>query len=1210
MTSQTTTKVRFVKCPTCRQILQEPTNTPLYQCGGCSTVLQAKNSRNNKSKDAGSHLQETDPAQKVELEHVSEDNVASSPSQKGTLSSTEESTLDNSNGRGQNELGNCIREHPGGINLSDQLSSTELTCHENKKSAPEAGAHKEVHEECYLDQSNRRDQNDFEDCNKEQPGSANLSNGISSSTELTSQENEVSSPEAGAHREVDGECYLDQNNGISSSTELTSHENEVPSPEAGANREADEECYSDQNNSISSSTELTSHENEVPSPEAGAYREVDEEFYLNQNNGIFSSTELTSHLKEVTSPEAGAHREVHEECYFEVPSPEAGAHREVDEEFFSDQNNGISSSTELKIHENEVSSPEAGAYREVDEEFYSDQNNGISSSTELTSHENEVTSPEAGAHREVDEECYLDQSNRISSSTELTSHEKEVASPEAGAHREVDEECYLDQNNRISSSTELTSHENVVSSPEAKELGEVDEECYLDQNNRRDQTLSGDCNREQPEDATFSSEVPSSAELNGHEIEDFSPTVGTHVKVDENMISCEVPPSTEFTCHEIEETSLIPGEDDNFKSRFIFRSSSLENLQTIRPEDSAVTAQRPLDESISSDNLKSSYNELLEQSHESDLHEYLRVRSIDTLENAPLVIPRSELSVTLRDMPKSPTTRSYYAYDGSVSSYDETDDQVPNWNLHPSKRKFRNADYVNQAGDELIVDDTRRSDLDMKHQSRNFLSFPSEKKHHAMRGSQWHRDELLEPTRYGHPVRSRERLETSERLSRLPFNSRDCQAGYERGSPSRYGHNEFQCKLSSHSPDKPEYSEQDKMTLLRMVYELQDQLNRTYISKGKAGKFPAGVVMKEKQIPSYYDHVTPEEICHDFNCPRYVGRCSQGKSWSQQCDYPQGRFSGEAAKRHQVDHSCLHCCPQERHFSAQLPLQSVCCGKGHYGARSRRTCYNLYHPRPSSPQQYTSSEFSSLSYDMKSDDHQWRKDHEVKKSRLRDRNHLLKRHFRPMAGGAPFIACYHCKELLRLPEDFLLFGRTCHRLKCSACSEVLKFSIQDRTHIVPYIPIVPYTPDSAAPPPSEVDDTIDTTDRTLASASHASDCPRADPISCSDDYGPSFGRSCSTEVEPFSLTPPFPVLERNYNDRKMSSGSSFEPMEERENRLVTRESRNKYKNPVETFESQRPSSSMYKPKKLSSEIEELPASTGSPLHRLMGYSSPSEVINK
>ncbi|KAJ0266370.1 Protein ENHANCED DISEASE RESISTANCE 4 [Hirschfeldia incana] len=42
MASKSGQRVRLVKCPKCFKILQEDEDVPVYQCGGCSTILQAK----------------------------------------------------------------------------------------------------------------------------------------------------------------------------------------------------------------------------------------------------------------------------------------------------------------------------------------------------------------------------------------------------------------------------------------------------------------------------------------------------------------------------------------------------------------------------------------------------------------------------------------------------------------------------------------------------------------------------------------------------------------------------------------------------------------------------------------------------------------------------------------------------------------------------------------------------------------------------------------------------------------------------------------------------------------------------------------------------------------------------------------------------------------------------------------------------------------
>ncbi|KAG2279039.1 hypothetical protein Bca4012_040642 [Brassica carinata] len=50
----------------------------------------------------------------------------------------------------------------------------------------------------------------------------------------------------------------------------------------------------------------------------------------------------------------------------------------------------------------------------------------------------------------------------------------------------------------------------------------------------------------------------------------------------------------------------------------------------------------------------------------------------------------------------------------------------------------------------------------------------------------------------------------------------------------------------------------------------------------------------------------------------------------------------------------------------------------------------------------------------------------------------------PLAGGAPFIACHSCFELLCLPKRKLLAQERLHKLQCGACSEVISFRIVDK----------------------------------------------------------------------------------------------------------------------------------------------------------------------
>jgi hypothetical protein len=528
-----------------------------------------------------------------------------------------------------------------------------------------------------------------------------------------------------------------------------------------------------------------------------------------------------------------------------------------------------------------------------------------------------------------------------------------------------------------------------------------------------------------------------------------------------------------------------------------FRSLSTGNIVATTGSTSIVTHHGPARESISPDTLTSSPYEQLEQPHKI-LRVVDRVRSTDTIETAEFANPSSELSREFGEMSKSPTTRSYYAYEGSVSSYDGTDDQFPEHQMHSSRRNDKVANSIlseeRQKKDKFLLN----SMMDRKHLVSKGV-FSSTKKYSANKRNKMHQDELLEPTTHGRPERNWRRHERENYPSRVPFYGMGSLAGYEDVGPSNQVHNQFHRNTSFQSSDRSDYLEQDKTKLLQIVSELQDEINKRCYLNGRANGRVS--TWEEKHIPAYYDHEAPVgAFRNDLINPRFPGRGRPGSSWLQQHNFSHIPFSGETTStRHEAHHSCLHCHPQDWQYSAQLPPPpTLFHNKGLCRLHAGNNFYNSsYNSLPSSPQRYANSEFPIHIRETKSEE-QRHKDREVKKY------HLAKRHFQPIAGGAPFITCYNCSSPLQLPADFLLFRKRFHQLRCGACSELLKFSLQNRTHLVPFSPV------AMDPPPSEVDDYSDVINGILVSASHVNASSYADPVSCSDDYGLSY----STEGDP------------------------------------------------------------------------------------------------
>ncbi|GMN41123.1 hypothetical protein TIFTF001_010347 [Ficus carica] len=617
------------------------------------------------------------------------------------------------------------------------------------------------------------------------------------------------------------------------------------------------------------------------------------------------------------------------------------------------------------------------------------------------------------------------------------------------------------------------------------------------------------------------------------------------------------------------------------------RTSNAVNSVAALENCSSASAPMAVRVSVATDTLVSSHSEQLKQPRKSVHQGYGNLKSEE-------LNPSSELSGSLRNISKSPT-RASRAYDGSISSYDGLDDHFPTCHLHSLEDTYKAKNFLHAEErprrDKFVARTTMNRESEMQHQARPPLL---DKKTHARKNGNWDRNKLLEPARHNRTARNW-RPGRHEHQPSSDFHWSTSQAGYEDGGPSNRLHNEFHRRSSFQSRDLNEDHGQ-VVKLLRMVFEMHNQIDKSRSLYDNGNNGIEGLSRKERYNPGYHNYeATSEERFHHSDYPRYYGRYGSGMNHSNRNRLNKVPFSGEAPRCHQVDPSCSHCFPQDWPRSAQLPPPS------HYNTSELcRTHpghnYTSYSSYPSSPQWSVDSEYPPWGREMQSDDQ--RRRNQDMTNYLRDKHHLAKRHFRPIAGGAPFIVCYKCSILLQLPADFLLFKKKFHRLRCGACSEVLKFSLQNGSRIVPY------TADSVDTPLlSEAEDYGDEIDtRNMASSSQAL---HGDPVSCSDDYGLSCRKSFSTERDPMSTTPHHTPLGRRF-DKRILYGSSDLSSDSKE--LAPEHSQGRYKNRLSRHESSAPSSNLRTSENLSSEIEKLPPRSTSPLHRLMGYSSPNDVI--
>lgn len=225
---------------------------------------------------------------------------------------------------------------------------------------------------------------------------------------------------------------------------------------------------------------------------------------------------------------------------------------------------------------------------------------------------------------------------------------------------------------------------------------------------------------------------------------------------------------------------------------------------------------------------------------------------------------------------------------------------------------------------------------------------------------------------------------------------------------SFYGLNEFdenpRYRSSMMIPENPKM---ERIELLKLVRELQEQLERTNVSNAQ-------------RVSSYGRRMAFSGEDTAVNRRRYGGSCQQ--------------------------------------FSDQIPRHHDRCNGPNYGLGYGPSSYNS--PRFLSPsssrQNHSESDFSVYDEQMQRND--------VRKTYCSTKK---KKYVRPIAGGSPWVTCYLCCKLLQLPQSFLMFNkRRYHTLRCGACLKVLNFTIVNGTHVSRYDP----QERIVAPPSSEVED--------------------------------------------------------------------------------------------------------------------------------------------
>ncbi|KAF9595868.1 hypothetical protein IFM89_005354 [Coptis chinensis] len=593
--------------------------------------------------------------------------------------------------------------------------------------------------------------------------------------------------------------------------------------------------------------------------------------------------------------------------------------------------------------------------------------------------------------------------------------------------------------------------------------------------------------------------------------------------------------SEELNSDEKEESSFVAGAneeaDGNSETGSDFESPSSDIKGISRGSNLTSAAQKSLEEHVPSKFNSSSLSAELEMSEKI----VRRYADLIGIRGAPEAVKSSDDKIISEDgiIPnkfsdqsegsKPQADKSYNVYDGSVSSNDDSGDQVWDHHSHQSKRSICGSQSVEEitntngshTREDTSANNRYHTDLEVQIQeSPSSKLSVNEKCGPVVVGSVGlDQDELQEHTRCGmqvqkqenshhaeshHPVQSWLGLEREEVIPKKIFDQKDFSDGNENGGPSKYRHDEL---LSScfYPPKKLENVERNQIELLRKVDELRNQLNRSDAHSKKANdRLPSRINQQERQCAVHYNQNLPDQDVLRRCGAKYPrqppGPYRPNTSTPHLSGFSQMPPVNVMHCRHHPNCSCSNAYREDWQCQCMMQPPNLCYSQGLCGAYSGQLCYSLYSSSPSSPERCLHSHYPLWSRDVHElPFEQINRDRNVDNFHHRDRRQRLKRHCRPIAGGAPFIVCYNCGKILHLPADSVSSKRS-HQIQCGSCSKVLMFSLHKGNHMLPY------SRNSAAPPPSEIDHgRASTSMKNSVSTLQANHYQQGDPLSYSED---------------------------------------------------------------------------------------------------------------
>ncbi|OMO64330.1 hypothetical protein CCACVL1_21850 [Corchorus capsularis] len=189
------------------------------------------------------------------------------------------------------------------------------------------------------------------------------------------------------------------------------------------------------------------------------------------------------------------------------------------------------------------------------------------------------------------------------------------------------------------------------------------------------------------------------------------------------------------------------------------------------------------------------------------------------------------------------------------------------------------------------------------------------------------------------------------------------------------------------------------------------------------------------QLPGEYQQQPP----HPFYSGQYIDN-----NHDPFMPYPQ------SSVLHQASCSCFHC--YEKHRRVPASIQPTAFGNKRFPDVPSNPMYHIENPRPFGSHFHNSRTTMPPPLNVRGSQIHARWPSDINSemgnyARYRPQRVVLAsggRHLRPIAGGAPFITCYNCFELLQMPRKVQLKMKNEHKLRCGACSTVINFSVANK----------------------------------------------------------------------------------------------------------------------------------------------------------------------